>query len=97
MPSSTNYRRAFGIFSLILLTASQSLALINQDSRTRVLAGWIATMRNEAVSDVDIIVQTASGEQTLKSDKEGRFRLTIDDGPIVIKNASPVHSTFPVL
>lgn len=35
MPSSTNYQRAFGIFSLILLTATQSLALINQDVHAR--------------------------------------------------------------
>jgi hypothetical protein len=83
MPSSTNYQRTFGIFTLILLTATQSLALNYQDSR--LLSGWIATMRNEAVSDVNIIVQTASGEQTLKSDQEGRFRLTVNTGPVVIR------------
>ena len=38
MHSPTIYKRVFGIISLILLTASQSLVLINQDSRTRTLA-----------------------------------------------------------
>lgn len=80
---------------LISLCCAQALA---QSGNTRTLTGTLVTSRNEAVAGAIITTRSSASEQTVKSDAEGNFTLTVPREAVTLvisgKNLVTVEKTI---
>ncbi len=77
---------AQSIINISSVTVTDTLAARTQQTNaTRTLSGIVLSPQNELVPGVTVIARSATGEQTVVSDAEGKFRLTVPVGPVELK------------
>ena len=85
MKIATKFRRASTTSLAAILIMVFAGISNSQSTPSRVVSGVVTTDKNEIVPNVKIVVEFASGRKETLTDADGRFRLSVPNGPLQLK------------